>query len=411
MPDDMRTPHPARRLLERRKHISNWGAIVGFVFTILSTAYTVICEDQISPQSLIVILLGIYITVFAAVYGFGNELTAEMGALRETVEDHADCLYVGRPSDAVAKYRERLEKAIKIRNTFVTFKVADDPDIKSYLAANPRNAIVGSKSWEDIFSEEALSFAEVKQFQNYSEQKYSPAVLRRPYPIINFVLLEFADEPPLVLFGWGFHHKDSVGTVYASKRLFPLFNRYWEALIDDTIALTDEGQVCLTRYQIKGLWLTVAFKGHATGNIPNESPRDIGLAVISVGDDQQIAIEIRRYDICIENGKVTVKTVCNTIKAKASQLQNRELWFVAEVQEKLIAGAYRFVGKDSGMRCFGDFIEQGQNEVIGIYGQQIDTKAAFPSDPADIRRYLSEYDTRVLSPWRDSVASPPNQSV
>ena len=404
----LRTPSYVRNLVKRSRRWGQIGSIGGFVLTAYGIA-TSLGQETLSTHDVLLIIAGIYATIFFGGVVLGKELTSEMEGVRETIETHADCLYLGRPDEIVTICAARLKKATKIRNTFVAFRIPNDADVQKYLSDNPRADIVKSQSWEDIFSEESLSFNSLRTFLNSTAaNRYSAYVLRRPYPIVNFVLLEYGEQEPEVLFGWGFHHKDKIGSIYASKGLYSLFNRYWEALSDDSVPLRVEGRLCLTRYEIKGLWLTVAVSGHATGNIRAKSPLNVALTLIKIDDAQRIAVEIRRYKLT-SGSTVDTSSVYQTVISKASYLRESELWFVAEVHGKLTAGSYNFVQKEnSGQKewCFfSNFIEEGNANVIGVYGRKLASLAAFPDDPTTTSNYLNSYDAQVLSFWNREEAS------
>ncbi|HBP90823.1 MAG TPA: hypothetical protein DD706_24415 [Nitrospiraceae bacterium] len=459
-----RTSYPVLTLLEKKRRESKQMVIVSISLTILGTIgfalYPIFGEVYRAQASTLFALIGGLLTIFFLSLGLTNDLQAEITRLCKTVEDQAECVYLGNVTGVAEGFKSRVEGAERVRNTFVVFRLSDEEgEFRRYTSMLPldkreeivRSVIDRGKSWIDIFSEESLASDDFKLRALVARLQrnfptYEACCLKTSYPIVNFCLIDREGKGVSeVLFGWGFHPSDKAGIVYSSKdpEVFHLFDHYWQTLKQDTMSVWSAGQTCMNMQDITGLWCSLAYKDGDSDHITNEAKlENMALVEITISDGRKPNLEVQRYD------PETLSPLGNIIRSKSTDLCGRELWFVAEECTTLMAGSYKFVrepesGTKDGKKEFniGPFLEKYQVTIIQdqkpqeipmmveryygyfvqfdqrggenkgkifLFGHKVKDMRRIPDDPQKSRELLTAYKEKTESRWQKEPASSRN---
>jgi hypothetical protein len=340
--------HSARvtqRQLKRFHTLSGWAHVIGFLMIIGGAAVSLMTSNN--PQAVAVAVILFAVALYVNMWIQGWSVGAELEYMRETTENAAACIYVGDALEGLDEAAVKAGEAKAVRNTFVLFKLADDEgELRRYWLGigEMRKKLVAQVvkkrqgTWTDIFSPEALArnrFELQEQVDDMHRENgagYEARCLKVSYPIVNFMIFEYSDKNPDVLFGWGFHSEQEVGPVYSSAapHLVRMFENYWETLEQDSRPIHTHPSLCTNNHQLSGAWLNVSYA--EDGTIEN-------MAAIDIRVDGRA---LRLSGWMVKN-----KRDEGSFISKATYFDGQELWFTYKRQKdgeiEVGASQYKFV--------------------------------------------------------------------
>jgi hypothetical protein len=158
-------------------------------------------------------------------------------------------------------------RATSVRNTLI-FYHAENPtsieaSLKEYLHKGARKryrliarVVQGRHEWTELFSQNVSRSLNkhIQATKAASAAFYRPYVMRKGWPVVNFVL--FSGSEPEVWFGFGLFGDHVDGDVFRSRdpKLFTYFERYFEELKGGCVAWTGVEQ-----QSFQGTWITVVY--------------------------------------------------------------------------------------------------------------------------------------------------------
>ncbi len=422
------------KALRRVKEHADKAALVGILVSVFfgGIAYLLAPSNKVDV-AVVVMILGLLVTVVITVWGFmsvtqedykllrtsisleTNDLrttvTKRVEGLIETLEAQADIVFLGRATDAVKNYEDKLRHAQEVRNTFLTFDIGTETKLAEYVNSYKRAEVIPNITWKDILSEELLALDGLdltnflRAIKKQRGTKYDAKIIRNAIcPIINFTLIEYSGGKE-VLFGWGFHKNDPIGNVYGSKdqRLYETFDRYWSSLWENAEEVFPEGEGDgIAKQHIQGLWLTVSFPMPCREKVPTSRPDTVALLALDRNKNQVLTLTGMKFKCKASTGEVELDTRHN-IFSLATHWEGRKLWVISGHDLRIGAGAYIFIkpGKDTGKsmwRLYGDFLDGESRTTIGVYGRKLDDRPIFPEGEKKFD-YLANYKMHVLAPW------------
>lgn len=137
-----------------------------------------------------------------------------------------------------------LDDATSVKNTyFISLSKEDRGDLTDYnfiagitIINYVYKMVSQGKYWKDVVSatgmERVLTLAILFKEKNIENPTYMAYKVDHDKPMINFIIIKYANKPSIVLFGWGLHKSQRMAPVFLSrhKEIVIYFEKYFESL-------------------------------------------------------------------------------------------------------------------------------------------------------------------------------------